>query len=339
MHLYMSQSTVQSADPAILVVDDSKVSSAQITRLLNAEGYREARFTGSPFQALRSIDKQPADLIIADAGMIAMSINDFLRQVRASDERMNHYSYVVLLGDTFDTQAASLALTEGADDLLPRGDLRAALPLKLQVARRLAARINALVTQRDELARQVHDLRTTDIIDPVTGLGNLKFTLERIHDLTAQVEARGGAACVLLVGIRNLEEIESQHDAQVIDELITGIAAKLRNLVRPLDIVTRPEPNILAVSTWQPDIDNCASHSFRRIFDNLYMHSFRTSEGFIPVVVGVSISAADESTGLPEPKTYMRAAYDTLMQSFETGLITVAQYSPEQAEAHLARWA
>ena len=120
---------------------------------------------------------------------------------------------------------------------------------------------------------------------------------------------------------------------------MSGIGAKVRQLVRPLDVVTRPESNMFAVITLQPDIHNCTSQSFKRIFDNLYMHSFKTSEGFIPVVVGVSICAADESTGLPEPRTYMRAAYDTLTRSFETGLITVSSYRPEDAEPHSAMWA
>ena len=66
----------------------------------------------------------------------------------------------------------------------------------------------------------------------------------------------------------------------------------------------------------------------RRIFDNLYMHSFKTSEGYIPVVVGVSISAADASTGFPHPKHFMRHAYDGLTRSFDTGLITVQPFDP-----------
>jgi hypothetical protein len=54
------------------------------------------------------------------------------------------------------------------------------------------------------------------------------------------------------------------------------------------------------------------------------MHSFKTSDGYIPVVVGVSICAADAETGFPQPKLFMRNAYDGLTRSFDTGLITIA---------------
>ena len=102
-------------------------------------------------------------------------------------------------------------------------------------------------------------------------------------------------------------------------------------LVRPLDVVTRPEGNMFAVITWQEELKNCTSKSFRRIFDNLYMHSFKTSEGYIPVVVGVSISAADGTTGHPHAKDFMNFAFEGLTKSFETGIITVRPYDPSLA--------
>ena len=169
-------------------------------------------------------------------------------------------------------------------------------------------------------------MQTTDVVDPVTGLGNLKFTLDRLSDTVKQAETRGGAACLLLVGINNLDIIVNQYDQSVLDELMSGIGAKVRQLVRPLDVVTRPESNMFAIITLQPDLNNCTSQSFRRIFDNLYMHSFKTTEGYIPVVVGVSISAADTSTGFPHPKNFMRHAYEGLTRSFDTGIITVQPF-------------
>jgi phosphoserine phosphatase RsbU/P len=149
------------------------------------------------------------------------------------------------------------------------------------------------------------------------------------------VEARGGAACLLMVGISNLAVIGEQYDPSVVDELMSGFGAKLRQLVRPLDLVTRPEASMFAVITHQPDIDVCTSTSFRRIFDNLYMHSFKTSEGYIPVVVGVSACAVDADHGLPPPKDYMKAAYSALTKSFDTGIITIHRIQADRAASAL----
>lgn len=329
----------KSDELAILVVDGARFSSTIIAKLLSTRGFNDVRFTNSPFQALRSLEKRPADVMIADWNMPSMNGLELTRRVRAEEPATKHHTHIVLL--TGNEQAADLeeALQAGADDFIAKDQLRSLLFGRVLAAQQLTRRQNALLKENSGLRQQISNLQTTDVIDPITGLGNLKFTLARIADLTKEVEARGGAACVLLVGISNLAVIREQYDPETLDELITGFAAKVRNLVRPLDVVTRPEPGILAVSMRQPSLANCTSHSFKRVFDNLYMHSFKTSEGYIPVVVGVSICAADETTGLPEPTSYLRAAYDALTRSYDTGVITVTSYTRDQADKHLALWA
>ena len=317
----------------ILVVDGAQFSSTIIARVLASAGFNDVRYTSDPFQALRSLEKRPADVLITDWNMPAMSGIELTRQVRASEPAAQHHTHVVLLTGNEDSDQLEAALSAGVDDFIGKSQVRSLLPSRILSARRLTNRQNALLIENAALRRQIDDLRTTDIIDPITGLGNMKFTQARIADLTKDIEARGGAACVLLVGISNLQVIREQHDHETLDELVTGFAAKVRNLVRPLDVVTRPEPGILAVTMRQPNMESCTSHSFKRVFDNLYMHSFKTSQGYIPVVVGVSICAADTTTGLPDPENYMRAAYNALMLSYETGIIKVTKYSHEHANA------
>ncbi|MFB3106741.1 MAG: GGDEF domain-containing protein, partial [Pseudomonadales bacterium] len=235
----------------------------------------------------------------------------------------NRFIHAMLTDNVRET-GYRLAFDEGVDDFLNKANLRAQLLPRVIAAQRLAGVQNELLRTNKLLRKKIRDLQTTDLVDPVTGLGNLKFTLERISDTIKHAETRGGAACILLVGINNLSVIEEQYEESIIDELMSGIGAKVRQLVRPLDVVTRPEANMFAVITVQPNVENCTSQSFRRIFDNLYMHSFKTSDGYIPVVVGVSICAADAETGFPQPKLFMRNAYDGLTRSFDTGLITIA---------------
>ena len=325
---------------SILVVDGARFSSTVIAKLLSAHGYKDVRVTNSPLQALRSLEKRAADILIADWNLPSMDGLELTRKIRGIEPADRHYTHIILLTGNEDAQALEEALAVGADDFLGRNQVRSLLHVRILAAQKLSSRQSELLKENASLKRQISDLSSTDVIDPTTGLGNLKFTLSQVEDLTKEVDARGGAACILLVGISNLSVVQEQYDDQSIDELITGFANKVRNLVRPLDVVTRPETGILAVSMRQPSIDNCSSHSFKRVFDNLYMHSFKTSEGYIPIVVGVSICVADASTRLPEDAlSYLRAAYDGLTRSYDTGVITVATYKQEQADRHLALWA
>jgi diguanylate cyclase (GGDEF)-like protein len=316
---------MSNADIPILVVDDAKFSSA---KALRGGGFSNVRFTNNPLQALRSLEKRPAQILIADWLMPSMDGLELTRRVKKLDETSEHFTYVRLLTAREDFEAMTEAFKEGVDDFLNKANPRAQLLPRVVAAKRIAARQNELLRTNRLLRKKIQDLQTTDVVDPVTGLGNLKFAIGRLSDTMKEAEARGGAACLLLVGINNLSVVEEQYDQSIVDELMSGIGAKVRQLVRPLDVVTRPEANMFAVITLQKDIANCTSQSFRRILDNLYMHSFETSEGHIPVVVGVSISAADSGTGFPQAKHFMRHAYQGLTHSFDTGLITVAQFDP-----------
>ena len=316
------------SDIPILVVDDAKFSSAIIAKVLRTGGFNNVRFTNNPLEALRSIEKRPAQIVIADWLMPAMDGLELARRVKKLDEAGDNFTYVMLMTARDDFEALDKAFEVGVDDFLNKANIRTQLLPRVVAADRITSRQNELIKSNRLLQRKVKELQTTDLVDPVTGLGNLKFTLERLDATLRESETRGGAACLLLVGINNLDVIKNQYDAGSIDELMSGISAKIRQLVRPLDIVTRPEANIFAVTTLQDSLQNCTSQSFRRIFDSLYMHSFRTNEGYIPVVVGVSITAADTSTGHPRAKELMEYAYNGLTKSFETGIITVKPFDP-----------
>jgi len=316
------------SDIPILVVDDAKFSSAIIAKVLRSGGFSNVRFTNNPLEALRSIEKRPAQVVIADWLMPAMDGIELARKVKGLDEANDHFTYVMLMTARDDFEALAKAFDAGVDDFMNKANLRTQLLPRVVAAHKIAQRHNELSKENRGLKRKVKDLQTTDLVDPVTGLGNLKFTLERVQATLTESETRGGAACLLLIGLNNLEVIRNQFEPGSIDELMSGISAKIRGLVRPLDVVTHPEPHVFAVTTLQDNLANCTSQSFKRIFDSLYMHSFRTNQGYIPVVVGVSISAADASTGHPQAKDFLQFATNGLKKSFDTGIVTVRPFDP-----------
>lgn len=318
------------SDIPILVVDDAKFSSAIIAKVLRSGGFENVRFTNNPLEALRSLEKRPAQIVIADWLMPAMDGLELTRRIKKQDKGTDHFTYVMLMTNRDDFTALSTAFDAGMDDFMNKAHLRNQLLPRVVAANRIAKRDNELLKNNKLLQRKVKDLKTTDLVDSVTGLGNQRFTMDRIGDLLRQSETRGGAACLLLIGINNLDVIRNQFEDSSIDELMSGISAKIRQLVRPMDLVTRPEASMFAVITMQDDLKSCTSQSFKRIFDSLYMHSFKTAEGYIPIVVGVSISAADATSGHPNAKAFMNFGYEGLAKSFDTGIITVRSYDPSQ---------
>ena len=317
-------------DAPILVVDDAKFSSAIIAKILRGGGYANVRFTNNPQEALRSLEKHPAQLVLADWLMPAMDGTELTRRIRRLDVSTNHYTHIMLMTARDEVSGIADALEIGVDDFISKANIRTQLSARVMAAIRAVKIHNELLHANHHLSRKIKELQTTDLVDPVTGLGNLSFTLERITATLTQTEARGGAACLLLVGLKNLQALRNQYDTDHLDELFGGIGAKLRGLVRPLDLVTRPAEHIFAATMLQPSVEHCTAHSFRRVFDNLYMHSFKTDAGFIPVVVGVSITAASEATGFPNAKDFYECGKIGLDRSFESGAIHVASFDPAQ---------
>ena len=269
-------------DIPILVVDDAKYSSAIMAKVLRSGGFTNVRFTNNPLQALRSLERRPVHILIADWLMSSMDGVELTEQVRKLDDVNEHHTHVMLLTNRDDITTLEGAFARGVDDFLNKGQLRAQLLARVTAAGRIVARQNDLLHSNRLLRRKIRELQTNDVIDPVTGLGNLKFTLDSLSDLARQVETRGGAAALLLVGIKNLESIESQFEAHTVDELLASLAARVSQMVRPLDVVTRPERNMFAIIVHTPTIDACVPSSFQRLFDSLYMRSFKTTEGLHP---------------------------------------------------------
>ncbi len=318
-------------DIPILVVDDAKFSSAIIAKALRAGGFNNVRFTNNPLQALRSVEKRPADILIADWLMPHMDGVELTRRIKKLDEANEHFTYTILLTARDDEQALTEAFKSGVDDFINKAHLRTQLQLRVLTAKQMAKRHNDLLRSNRVLRKKIRELQTTDLVDPVTGLGNVKFTLDRLGDAIRQAETRGGAACLMLIGVKNLDVVQSQYDRTVVEELMHAVGGRVQQLVRPLDVVTHPEPSVFAVVTLQEDLRSCSAEGFKRVFDGLYMRSFKTAEGYIPIVVGVSVLAADETKGFPTAKMFFERGYQDLKQSFDSGTIIANTYDPVSA--------
>ncbi|MEZ5596189.1 MAG: response regulator [Pseudomonadales bacterium] len=314
-------------DIPIVVVDDAKFSSAIIAKALRSGGFNNVRFTNNPLQALRSLEKRPAEVVIADWLMPSMDGIELARRLKRMDESAHRFTFIFLLTARDDPEAINAGFQAGMDDYLNKANLRTQLLPRVMAAHRIARRNNELLNANQLLRRKLRDAQNTDLVDAATGLGNMRYTLDRLGDVIKHSETRGGTATLILVGIQNLPIISQQFDASVEDELMAAIGNRLRQLVRPLDVVSRPEPGMFAIVLNQPTTP-ATSEAFRRIFDSLYMRSFKTSKGFIPIVIGMSICSADVGSGFPGAKPFMEATYKGMTQSFDTGTVTVRTFDP-----------
>ena len=302
---------------SILVVDDAKFSSVMIGRALSKAGYEDIRFANSASAALELIEQRPANVLLADWLMPEMDGLELTAQVRQQDEMSDHYTYIILLTGRDGQDVVSKAFDHGVDDqLVPR----------VFAADRLCGSLQRLMRENRLLTENIASLEKRNLIDPITGLGNSRYLHQRLGDSLRQIESRGGALCFLLIGLPEVPSQRERYGEQFHQDLLRGVARRIQQLVRPLDVLTRLDDRHFGVLTLIDDLRGCSPSSFKRLHEGLNLKAFKTDEGFISIKAGIAMISLDASALPVDPKRVIAEAGSLLPDAYATGRIVPMRY-------------
>lgn len=140
-----------------------------------------------------------------------------------------------------------------------------------------------VVTERHEMERK---LALSSQIDPMTGVLNRAQLSEHVQYFLAQSEHSRKPFAVLLAALENLFVLNRTYGYDAGDEVIAGLARRLRGNVRTCDIVARHAGNKFALV-----LDNCDSDQTmavaRRLLEQAQATPFETSAGPIPATIRI----------------------------------------------------
>lgn len=285
-------------DLSILVVDDAKFSSAMIGRALSQAGYQDIRFASSASEALQQLEQRPVSVLLADWLMPEMDGLELTARVRQLDESINHYTYIVLLTGKEGENVLGEAFDRGVDDFVSKAAMNEQLVPRIYAADRLCNTLQRLLVENRLLTENIARMEERNLVDTLTGLGNPRYLRQKLADSLRQVETRGGALCYLLVGMPEAPVLRQRHGEAFHRGLLLGVARRLQQLVRPLDVLVRLDEQHFALITLVEDLHECSSSSFKRLHDGLNLKAFKTSEGFISLKAGIAMLGLD-SGALP----------------------------------------
>lgn len=315
---------------SIMVVDDARFSSALIGRALQQAGYRDIRYAGSASEALAELDRRPASVLLADWMMPEMDGLELTTQVRLLEEFGEHYTYIILLTGGDGDNLLTEAFDRGVDDFVNKATVNEQLVPRVMAADRLCGTMQRLLQEKRLLAHNIANLEQRNVVDALTGLGNLRYLRQRLGDALRQLESRGGALCYLLIG---LEDLRSRHGEGFQRELLYNIARRLRNMVRPLDVLVRVDDRQFAVVAMVNDLRECSPSSFRRLHDGLNLKALKTSEGFLQINAAVSMVCVDASDAPLRIDDLLRQAAEQLDEARSSGRIASHRIKRTQASA------
>ncbi|AGI23021.1 response regulator receiver modulated diguanylate cyclase [Pseudomonas sp. ATCC 13867] len=310
---------------SILVVDDAKFSSAMIGRALSQAGYQNVRFASSASEALQLLEQEPASILLADWLMPEMDGLELTARVRQLDESGDHYTYIILLTGKEGDSALAEAFDRGVDDFVSKSAMNEQLVPRVLAADRLSNTLLRLLMENRLLTENIISLEERNLVDSATGLGNLRYLRQKLADSIRQVESRGGAVCYMLIGIPELAVLGHQHGPSFHNELLHGVARRLQQLVRPLDVLTRLDDQHFALITLLEDLQECSPSSFRRLHDGLNLKAFKTSEGFITLKAGIGLLGLDAKALPVDAEQLMQQARALLPDAYASGRINASR--------------
>jgi two-component system, cell cycle response regulator len=269
-----------------LVVEDKQGAAERMTRQLASLG--RATIVTDPQQALfLAADTQP-DCLIVSTGFSGFDVLMLCSQLRALERTRS--APIILVADQGEGERIVRALEIGVNDYI----------LRPYDEEELLARVSTQIKRKRYMDRLRENLQQTverAVTDPLTGVSSRHFLEEHLPSLFNRARTRGQQLSILLAGADQYAAIAEEHGAEAGDTVLREFARRVRNCIRPIDLVCRYGDAEFAIV--MPSADAAAAQAVaERLRMAVADEGFPATTGASPVQVTVSagvatLSAAD----------------------------------------------
>lgn len=208
----------------VLIAHADEGARRELRGVLEAAGSAVAE-AGSRADAVAAARRSSPDVLLLHAGLERV-----LADVKGDPDLFR--IAVILVGAPAGVDAATEALQRGAHDLL-REDATAG-----EVVARVHAAGRARRMQEQLLSRE-HDLEDMAYHDELTGVANRRFAVRQLHALLSRARRHGQELSVVLLDADRFKSLNDRHGHGAGDEVLRGLAERLRGRVREEDVVAR----------------------------------------------------------------------------------------------------
>jgi two-component system, cell cycle response regulator len=139
---------------------------------------------------------------------------------------------VVLVGEPAGVEATLQALEHGATDVLREDASPAEVVARVRAARR------AQLMQEQLLSRE-HELEQLAYRDELTGLANRRFAVRQLHAEISRARRHDQQLSVVIFDADRFKSLNDRHGHLAGDEILRGLAERLRGRLREEDVVAR----------------------------------------------------------------------------------------------------
>ncbi|MDA3870435.1 MAG: response regulator [Gammaproteobacteria bacterium] len=265
-------------DLSIIIVDDLQFSRIVVKSALKKAGYTGVRLADSAHEALRMLEEQPADVVLADWMMPEMNGLELADRIRQNDEEKGIYTSIILFTANEGIEYLVEAFEHGVDDYLRKPPNPLELAARVSAAARIAMMQNDILETSRQMEQTIQRLQKTALIDEVTGAGNERMLITELDANLEEAATRNGGLCLAMIKLNNLDQIEDDAGINDKNEVLVGIYRRLRRTVRPTDVITRLDNDIFGIVMSHTNLGSFKMNALDRILAAINQRPFKTRD-------------------------------------------------------------
>ncbi|MGH8666156.1 MAG: diguanylate cyclase [Burkholderiales bacterium] len=322
----------------LLVVDDDKSVLMLLEKLLTHAGYTV--FTAANGrEALHTAMECRPQLIVADWLMPEMDGLAFCRALRKA--KIGRGVYLVLLTGVEDDARLVEAFEAGVDDYVLKPINPKMLLARLRAGERVVSLQSEVESDREEIRRFAAELAMTNrrlqdaaLLDPLTGIPNRRYAMDRIQQEWAAAERGARPLACMLIDVDHFKRINDTHGHDVGDLVLQRVADTLKHGARTQDVICRIGGEEFLVVC--PDSDaSAAGQCAERL--RQAVGAMRIPLGSATLTLTISIGVAAMDAGMSTPDAMIKASDQAVYAAKQAGRNRICVYRPRStAPIHVA---
>lgn len=270
---------MSNTDLSIIIVDDLQFSRVIVKTALTKAGYEDIRMAASATEALKMMEEQHAEVLLADWMMPEMDGLELTHLVRQRDEEKGIYTAIILFTANEGIEYLVEAFDHGVDDYLTKPPNPQELAARVNAAGRIATLQNDLLETSRQMQYTIQNLKRMTVIDELTGAANQKHLMNSLDAHLDEASTRYGGVCLVLVELRELDDITETYGKEVTQEILISQHRRLRRAVRPTDVIARLDDNTFGIIMRHTNKDDYKTSAIERILMMIDNRDYKTVVG------------------------------------------------------------
>jgi diguanylate cyclase (GGDEF)-like protein len=323
----------------LLIVNDEPTTQQHLSQVLSAAGYAVLAASSGAEALERAMEFRP-QLVVIDWSAENADALSFCRALRSA--AVGRGVYVVMLSGIEQEDRVVEAYDAGIDDYVTRPINLKVLLARLRAGERVVRLQSEVESDRESVRRSAAELAMSNrrleeaaLLDPLTGIPNRRYAMDRIQQEWAGAERGARPLSCMLIDVDHFKSVNDNYGHDVGDLVLKRVADVLKHTARTHDVVCRIGGEEFLMIC--PDSDaQAAAQCAERL--RQAVSAMRVQVGKITLQVTISLGVAAMGPSMRGPEAMVKAADQAVYAAKQAGRNRSCIYRPRQpAKVALAK--